>query len=486
MLFNSIAYAIFLPVVLALYLIVGRVSLRAQNLLLLLASYLFYGWWDWRFLCLLIASSVVDYWVGIGLKAAIKETHRRGLLIASLTVNLGTLGFFKYYNFFVTSLIDAFAQLGISLHAPTLKIILQVGVSFYTFQALTYTISVYRKRIEAERDPIKFLAYVAFFPQLVAGPIERAGRLLPQFARPRHVSPAQFTDGLRQIAWGLFCKIVVADNCAGIVNAIFASQEHIIGSVALTGAFFFAFQIYGDFSGYSHIAIGSARLLGFELMQNFATPYFSQSVPEFWHRWHISLSTWFRDYLFIPLGGSRVGKARQVFNILVTFTVSGIWHGANWTFIAWGFLNGLYYLPKILIGEPLERLTTSRIAVVRMTGIGFRMALTFFLTLLAWVLFRAKDLHQATIFISSIFSPSLFVNPGVTLRSMGVLTPAAFSLIGIAFMVTLEWVQRNKRFALEVDDRSLPLRWAAYASVATLVLVLRYTGTPLDFIYFQF
>ena len=486
MLFNSIDYAIFLPIVLALYVVFGRISLRAQNLLLLLASYLFYGWWDWRFLCLLIASSVVDYWVGIGLQTATNEARRRGLLIASLTVNLGTLGFFKYYNFFVTSLIDAFAQLGISLHAPTLKIILPVGVSFYTFQALTYTISVYRKRIEAEHDPIKFLAYVAFFPQLVAGPIERAGRLLPQFARPRHVSPAQFTDGLRQIAWGLFCKLVVADNCAGVVNAIFASHEHIIGSVALTGAFFFAFQIYGDFSGYSHIAIGSARLLGFELMQNFATPYFSQSVPEFWHRWHISLSTWFRDYLFIPLGGSRVGKARQVFNILVTFTVSGIWHGANWTFIAWGFLNGLYYLPKIFIGEPLARLTTSRATFVRVCGIGFRIALTFLLTLIAWVLFRADDIRQATMFISSIFSRSVLVNPAASLRDAGVLTPAAYSMIGIAFLVILEWIQRNKHFALEVDDRSMPLRWTAYACVATMVLVLRYTGTPLNFIYFQF
>ena len=486
MLFNSIAYAIFLPAVLALYLIAGRISLRAQNLLLLLASYLFYGWWDWRFLCLLIASSVVDYFVGIGLQAAAIERHRRGLLIASLTVNLGTLGFFKYYNFFATSLIDAFAQLGIGLHAPTLKVILPVGISFYTFQALTYTISVYRRRIETERDPIKFLAYVAFFPQLVAGPIERAGRLLPQFARPRHVSPAQFTDGLRQIAWGLFCKVVVADNCAGVVNAIFSSQTDVVGSVALTGAFFFAFQIYGDFSGYSHIALGSARLLGFELMQNFATPYFSQSVPEFWRRWHISLSTWFRDYLFIPLGGNRVGKGRQVFNILVTFTVSGIWHGANWTFIAWGFLNGLYYLPKIFIGEPLERLTTSRNAVVRIGGIGFRIAFTFFLTLLAWILFRASDIHQASAFISSIFSPSLLVNPSSTLRSMGMLMPAAFSLLGIAFMVSLEWVQRDKRFALEVSDQVMPIRWAAYAGVATLVLVLRYTGTPLDFIYFQF
>jgi D-alanyl-lipoteichoic acid acyltransferase DltB (MBOAT superfamily) len=360
-------------------------------------------------------------------------------------------------------------------------VILPVGLSFYTFQALTYTVGVYRRQLPAERDPITFFAYVAFFPQLVAGPIERAPHMLPQFNRPRHVTAADFSSGLRQITWGLFCKLVVADNCAQVVNAIFDGGHPVPGSVALLGAFFFAFQIYGDFSGYSHIALGSARLFGFELMQNFATPYFSRSIPEFWHRWHISLSTWFRDFVFIPLGGSRVGKARYARNILITFTASGLWHGANWTFVVWGFLNGLYYLPHVFLGPPSPQ---RGYGVLRTL---FAVLVTFLLTLLAWIFFRARTIGAALTMVASIFSPSIAIDPLPIVRAFGLLTTVTFAGFAIAAMCVLEFIQRGKGFALDFDARSAPAaRWTAYASVVALIVCLRYTGSALDFIYFQF
>jgi alginate O-acetyltransferase complex protein AlgI len=483
MLFHSAVYALFLPTVLGIYALLGLIrppmrGVRAQNFLLLAASYFFYGWWDWRFVGLIIVSSLIDFLVGLSLDAVSGERARRWILGASLAANLGILGFFKYYNFFVTSAVEAFDSLGWQVHASTLHVILPVGLSFYTFQSLTYTVGVYRRQIPAERDPIAFFAYVAFFPQLVAGPIERAGHLLPQFLRPRTVTAADFASGLRQITWGLFCKLVVADNCAVVVNSIFDHPGPVPGSVAALGAFFFAFQIYGDFSGYSHIALGSARLLGFELMQNFATPYFSQSIPEFWRRWHISLSTWFRDFVFIPLGGSRVSRPRYAFNILLTFTVSGLWHGANWTFVVWGFLNGLYYLPHIFLPAP----AAARSAAV----IVCRVALTFALTMVAWTFFRAKTMHAALTMLAAIFSPSIAANPLPLLKQFGVVAAMAFSAAAVAILLLLEYVQRDKGYALDVETRSLPTRWAAYAAVVAIIVCFRYTGSALDFIYFQF
>jgi alginate O-acetyltransferase complex protein AlgI len=486
MLFHTVIYAIFLPTVWLVYMLVGRMSLRAQNFVLLVASYFFYGWWDWRFLGLIALSSLVDYIVGLSLNVTSNNRTRRLILLASLVVNLGILGFFKYYDFFITSLIDAAASLGLDLQAPTLRIILPVGLSFYTFQALTYTVGVYRRQVRPERDPIAFFAYVAFFPQLVAGPIERAGHMLPQFNRPRRVTADDIASGLRQITWGLFCKLVVADNCAIVANSIFDSHRHLPGSVVLTGAVFFAFQIYGDFSGYSHIALGSARLFGFELMQNFATPYFSQSIPEFWRRWHISLSTWFRDFVFIPLGGSRVGILRYACNILVTFTISGLWHGASWTFVVWGFLNGLYYLPHIFFAKRLESARTGQTAALGMAMIAARILLTFFLTVLAWIFFRAKTIHGALVMAGSVFSTSIAANPTPLLREFGLLNPMFFAGAAIALMVVLEFLQRDKGFALQVESRPLATRWGAYAGVIGLILCFRYTGSALDFIYFQF
>jgi D-alanyl-lipoteichoic acid acyltransferase DltB (MBOAT superfamily) len=485
-LFNSSDYVLFLPLVLLAYLLLRRAGLRAQNSLLLLASYTFYGWWDWRFLGLLFGTTLNDYLVGIGLERTQNPRRRHALILLSIGVNLGVLGFFKYYNFFISSLIGAFAGIGVHLQAPTLKVILPVGISFYTFQALTYTIGVYRREMRATRDAIGFFAYVAFFPQLVAGPIERARHLLPQFFTPRVIEPEAFASGLRQMLWGFFCKLVVADNCATVVNSIFDHKTALPGSIMLLGSILFAFQIYADFSGYSHIALGTARLFGFELMQNFATPYFSQSPPEFWRRWHISLSTWFRDYVYIPLGGNRTSKPRQAFNLLVTFTLSGLWHGANWTFIVWGVLNGLYVIPRVFIGEPLARPASSPEFFVRIPTMMFRMLLTFALTVIAWIFFRSPTIAGAWRTVREIASRSLFVNPIPILRSMGLLTTVAYAALAIAFLLALEWWQRDKRYALELGEQAALVTWPACALVFVITLLFRYTGASLDFIYFQF
>jgi alginate O-acetyltransferase complex protein AlgI len=485
-LFNSADYALFLPLVLLVYVLLRRVGLRAQNAWMLLASYTFYGWWDWRFLGLLFGTTLNDYLVGLGLERTDSPRRRRALILLSIGVNLGVLGFFKYYNFFVASLIDAFAGIGVHLQAPTLKVILPVGISFYTFQALTYTISVYRREMRATRDPIGFFAYVAFFPQLVAGPIERARHLLPQFFVPRVIEPNAFASGLRQMLWGFFCKLVVADNCATVVNAIFDHHGPLPGSLKLLGATLFAFQIYADFSGYSHIALGTARLFGFELMQNFATPYFSQNHTEFWRRWHISLSTWFRDYVYIPLGGNRTSRARQALNLMLTFTLSGLWHGANWTFIVWGMLNGLYVIPRLFIGEPLAKAASSRRFLVRAPTILFRMLVTFALTVLAWIFFRSPTIAGAWHMLGDIASPSVFVSPLPLLRSMGLLTTVVYAAFAIAFLLALEWWQRDRKYPLELGERAALVTWPACTLVFVITLLFRYTGASLDFIYFQF
>jgi D-alanyl-lipoteichoic acid acyltransferase DltB (MBOAT superfamily) len=307
MLFNSLDFAIFLPVVFLLYWFVFQKKIKAQNALVALASYVFYGWWDWRFLSLIIFSSVIDYFIGLQLENIKKDRYRSLLLWTSIFVNLGLLGFFKYFNFFIDNFLDAFSFFGYQIPNTSLNIILPVGISFYTFQTLSYTIDVYRKQLKPTKDFVAFTAFVSFFPQLVAGPIERASNLLPQFYKKRKFDYSIAVDGMRQILWGLFKKIVIADNCAKYANEIFNNSGNYSGTTLLLGALFFTFQIYGDFSGYSDIAIGTSRLFGFKLMKNFAFPYFSRDIAEFWRRWHISLSSWFRDYLYIPLGGSRGG-----------------------------------------------------------------------------------------------------------------------------------------------------------------------------------
>ena len=478
MLFNSLEFALFLPIVFALYWFVCNKSIRLQNVLLLAASYFFYGWWDWRFLSLIIFSSFVDFIVGKQLEKEKEEYKRKIYLWVSILINLGFLGIFKYFNFFAQSFTDAFTLLGVSFEPNRLNIILPVGISFYTFQTLSYTIDIYKKQLKASKDIIAFFAFVSFFPQLVAGPIERASNLLPQFFKKREFSYFKAKDGLRQILWGLFKKVVVADNCAIIVDIIFSDHNAYSGSTLFIGALFFTFQIYGDFSGYSDIAIGTARLFGFNLMQNFAFPYFSRDIAEFWRRWHISLSTWFRDYLYIPLGGSRGGIVMKIRNTFVIFLVSGFWHGPNWTFIFWGALNAFYFLPLLLTNR-----NRNNIGVVAEGRIlpsfldGLNILTTFILTVFAWIFFRADSLIIAIEYIGGIFSPSLFSMPTI-------LPFLTLALIG--FLCSIEWFGRTQQHALEVFLLKWPklIRWTFY--LVLILMIVQLGQKEQSFIYFQF
>jgi alginate O-acetyltransferase complex protein AlgI len=351
MLFNSLTFIIFLPIVFCCYWFLFQKKIKYQNILILIASYVFYGWWDWRFLSLIIFSTLIDFSVAKAMHAAKSQTQKKYFLYASIFVNIGLLGFFKYFNFFIESWVELCQNIGFQVNITTLNIILPVGISFYTFQTLSYTIDIYREKIEPETNLINFSAFVAFFPQLVAGPIERASNLLPQFSKQRTFSYEKAVSGIRLILWGLFKKVVIADSCAMYANTIFENSENYNSGTLILGAIFFAFQIYGDFSGYSDIAIGVARLFGFDLMTNFKKPYFSRDIAEFWRRWHISLSTWFRDYVYIPLGGSKGSLLKKIRNVFIIFIVSGFWHGANWTFIFWGLLNALFFIPLLLLNK---------------------------------------------------------------------------------------------------------------------------------------
>ncbi len=404
MLFNSIEFAIFLPVVFILYWFVTNNNLKIQNVLLLASSYFFYGWWDWRFLSLIAFSTIVDFFVGIQLGKTNVKSKRKWLLLTSIFVNIGFLACFKYFNFFSESFSELFTLFGKHIDPTRLNVILPVGISFYTFQTLSYSIDVYKEKLKPSKDFIAFGAYVSFFPQLVAGPIERATKLLPQFNVKRIFDNKKAVDGLRQILWGLFKKIVIADNCAGYVNDIFTNSSQYSGSVLMLGAVLFAFQIYGDFSGYSDIAIGTARLFGFNLMRNFAFPYFSRDIAEFWRRWHISLSSWFRDYVYIPLGGSRGSTWMKVRNTLIIFLVSGFWHGANWTFVFWGLLHALFFMPLLIIKRNRKNVDQVAGKSFFPTLIEtFQMLVTFLLTTLAWVFFRAENIKHAFLYLSGIF-----------------------------------------------------------------------------------
>ncbi|OQY00037.1 MAG: membrane-bound O-acyltransferase family protein [Bacteroidetes bacterium 4572_128] len=483
MLFNSIEFAIFLPLIFILYWFVANKNLKFQNILLVVASYVFYGWWDWRFLSLIIFSSAVDYFVGLGLKKEENESKRKLLLWTSIFVNLGFLGVFKYFNFFAESFADAFMLFGQKIEANRLNIILPVGISFYTFQTLSYSIDVYKRKLEPTKDIISFFAFVSFFPQLVAGPIERATNLLPQFYKKRNFSYDKAVDGMRQILWGLFKKIVIADNCAIYANDIFNNYTDYSGSTLVIGAIFFAFQIYGDFSGYSDIAIGTSRLFGFNLKQNFAFPYFSRDIAEFWRRWHISLSTWFRDYLYIPMGGSRGGTWMKIRNTFIIFIVSGFWHGANWTFIIWGALNAIYFLPLMLMKKNRKNINTvAEGKFFPSIKEFFNMAITFALTVFAWIFFRAENLSHAMDYISIIFSKSLFSFP-----NLNIIKRSLFVILITLIFLFVEWTQRNKKHGLEIKNIKFPriFKWSFYSFIIFLIFMFTQTNeTP--FIYFQF
>jgi len=486
MLFNSFDFAIFLPLIFILYWFVAQKNLGLQNLLIVLASYTFYGWWDWRFLSLILFSSIVDYLVGLGMNRYESQLKRKILLWTSITVNLGFLGFFKYYNFFVESFASTFSFFGRDINVNTLDIILPVGISFYTFQTLSYSIDIYKKKLEPTKNFITFSAFVSFFPQLVAGPIERATNLLPQFYKKREFDLHLAVDGMRQILWGLFKKIVIADNCAEFANLMFNDPTQYSGSALLIGAVFFAFQIYGDFSGYSDIAIGTSRLFGFNLKRNFRYPYFARDIAEFWRRWHISLSTWFRDYLYIPLGGSKVGTLKKIRNTLIIFVVSGFWHGANWTFIIWGALNALYILPLILRSKNRKHLTEvaegKMLPSLRELG---SILLTFGLTTIAWVFFRAKSVEAAFEYIAGIFKPSFFSLP----KGEDFVGTALHPLLLISILFTfilVEWIGRGQEHAMATlgSKWNRTLRFGMYYAI--IVAIFWFGGREQQFIYFQF
>ena len=480
MLFNSFQFLLFLPIVFCLYWFVFNKSLRAQNLLIVVVSYIFYGWWDWRFLFLMAFTSL---WAWLfGLLDTKYERGRKFRLAVSLIINLGILGYFKYFNFFVDQAIALLNSLGVQANPISLKIILPVGISFYTFQALSYTIDVHRKQIEPTKDPIAFLAYVSFFPQLVAGPIERATNLLPQFLSPRSFNYAAATDGCRQMLWGFIKKMVIADNCAILANTVLNNSQRYSGGSIFIGLVFFSIQIYCDFSGYSDIAIGCSRLFGINIMRNFAYPYFSRDIAEFWRRWHISLTTWFRDYIYIPLGGSRCGKLKQIRNIFIIFIVSGFWHGANWTFIAWGAFHALCFLPLLL--REKNRKYTDTVAEGRfLPSIRelFQMASTFFITVIGWAFFRAPDITTAISWITSSFNildPEYFI----------LIRPNRFLLPYLAVFIITEWMARNRMHGLSITTKipSRPMRWTIYIALI-IVCIGNFTAIhQQSFIYFQF
>lgn len=487
MLFNSFEFAIFLPLVFLVYWFVLQKHLKAQNLFIVTVSYLFYGWWDWRFLLLIALTTTCSYASGILIQRAnnkqlaVKHIDSRNwtkyIAASNIILNLAILCLFKYFNFFSENFAKLFDVFGYELDWVTLDILLPVGISFYTFQALSYTIDVYKKKIEPTHDVVSFFAYVSFFPQLVAGPIERATNLLPQFYKSRTFDYAKAVDGMRQILWGLFKKIVVADNCATAVNDIFNSYQDQSGSTLLLGGVLFAFQIYGDFSGYSDIAIGTARLLGIDLMRNFNFPYFSRDIAEFWRRWHISLNTWFRDYIYIPLGGSRRGTRIAIRNTFIIFIVSGFWHGANWTFITWGAFHAMLFLPLMLLKQ--NRKYTDTVAQNHWypslrEALG--MLFTFFLVVIGWIIFRADNITQAVDYLGCMFSASLFSMP---------LLASKKTLLFIILLVIVEWLGRRNQHALEqLPFKRRIIRWMFYFIIVLIIML--FAGQQGAFIYFQF
>lgn len=478
MLFNSISFLVFLPIVFGIYWMIQSKNYKWQNVLLLLASYYFYACWDWRFLFLLMFSTLLDYCSGLMMENMGQKGKRRFWFWTSILINVGFLGVFKYFNFFSESFAEAFHLIGIELSPFTLNIILPVGISFYTFHGLSYVIDIYNKKIYAERNFVDYAVFVSYFPLLVAGPIERATHLLPQIKKQRSFNYAQAVSGMRQILWGFFKKIVIADNCAVVVNQLFENPSSYSASTLALGAVLFAFQIYGDFSGYSDIALGTSRLFGIELLKNFSFPYFSRDIAEFWRRWHISLSSWFRDYVYIPLGGSKGGKWMQIRNTFIIFLLSGFWHGANWTFLIWGGLNAVFFLPLLISKNNRKNLDT--VAMNRSfpnLQEFFMMLVTFTLTTLAWIFFRADSVSIAFEYIFGLFDKTFFSIPSIRPKAL---------IILLVFFVWIEWIGRRNNFAIEnfLDGRKRIFRYAFY--ILIVILLAFFGGSQQEFIYFQF
>ncbi len=479
MLFNSIEFLIFFCIVFVVYWFALKKSYTKQNIFILVASYIFYGWWDWRFLFLISLSTVTDYTIGIFMSQSTTQKSKKRFLWLSLMVNLGLLAIFKYYNFFVDNFVEAFGLLGIELNARTLSIILPVGISFYTFQTLSYTIDIYRGRIEPTKNFIAFATFISFFPQLVAGPIERATNLLPQFLKERNFTTNNAIDGLRQIIWGLFKKVVIADNCGVFVDDIFTNYADYSGGVVFLGAILFAFQLYGDFSGYSDIAIGVARILGFNLLQNFKFPYFTSNMSDFWGRWHISLSTWTNDYIFLPLNTalSKVSKKSIYTSLIITFLILGLWHGANWTYVVFGLIHGLTVAFEFLTRKQ-RNISKKKYSKIFSLG-GW--AITMFIWLLSLIFFRALSVDHAWGIISSVQLSNLF-----DFSSFSFSTDLIIVLVFIALLLAVEWKSRFYEHTLEKLELRLgpiPRRLTYYFLV---FVILGFKGSEQNFIYFQF
>ncbi len=483
MLFNSIEFCFFLPIVFCLYWCVLKKNLRAQNVLLLVASYFFYGFWDWRFLSLIFLSTVVDYFVAQQIFIKEKKSLKILWLWVSVIFNLGLLGFFKYYNFFIASWVEMFSNLGYTIHSTwTLQIILPVGISFYTFQTMSYSFDVYYKQIKPTKDFLAFATFVSFFPQLVAGPIERASNLLPQIITKKTFNHNQIVSGLKLILWGLFKKIVMADALAPIVDDIFSNYSTYPSSTLILGAVFFSFQIYGDFSGYSDIAIGVAKLFGIELLSNFKFPYFSRNIAEFWNRWHISLSNWFKYYVYIPLGGSRRGRLVSIRNIAIVFLVSGLWHGANWTYIVWGAFHSLLYIPTFLLGnnKKYKNSIVGETSFISTFKEFFKITLVFVLVSFSWIFFRSKTILQAVDYIQNIFlnfSFELYNHP----RGYRMIDYYVLIMVFLLFEYIIRKDERNP-----FDFKSRVVRFLIYTIVILSMLLFYDDGIDRSFIYFQF
>ena len=490
MLFNSTEFLFFLPIVFLLYWLVFR-SYRWQNMLIVLASYVFYGWWDWRFLLLIALTSFCSFLSGVGLERYEGNRSRQKLVsAANIILNLSILGVFKYYNFFVESFSFLFSSMGLQLDWVTLNIVLPVGISFYTFQALSYTIDVYQHKLRATHDVVAFFAYISFFPQLVAGPIERATHLLPQFQSKRSFEYDKAVDGCRQMLWGFFKKMVIADNCGSVVTEIWGSYGHQPGFILFCGAILFTIQIYCDFSGYSDIAIGCARLFGFDLMKNFDYPHLARSIPEFWRRWHISLTTWFRDYVYFPLGGSRCSQGRAIRNVLLVWAVSGLWHGANWTFVCWGLYHGILLAIYNVLGINTKyqhivaygKWLPSVKEVVQVTS-------TFLLVAIGLVIFRAETLTDAVGYLSGMCSTSLFDMTASLEFLQGQMLQLYILIPGILLLFTSEWFSRHRVYPLQFApggfvSRHAVVRYSIY--VCFLIMIFGLSMSKAEFIYFRF
>lgn len=477
MLFNSVEFLLFLPTVFVLYWFVFNQNLKGQNLLILISSYVFYGWWDYRFLSLIFLSTIVDYIIGLNIPIQDSEKKQKLLIWCSVLFNLSVLGFFKYYNFFVDSWIDLFSSVGYEIKSVwTLNIILPVGISFYTFQTMSYTIDIYRKKLEPTKDFISFASFVSFFPQLVAGPIERATNLLPQILNKREFKYEQGVQGLKLILWGMFKKVVIADSLAPMVENIFSNYEDFGGGTLWLGAIYFAFQIYCDFSGYSDMAIGTSKLFGFELMSNFKFPYFSRNIGEFWRRWHISLSTWFRDYLYIPLGGSQEGNFKSIRNIFIIFLVSGFWHGANWTFIFWGLFHSILFLPSFIFNNN-RKYTTSIIAEKTLLPSPkefIQVITTFILVTIGWVFFRSESIVDSFVYLKKMvfqFYNFQHIKPTIILFGMG--------------FIILEFIIKSDERDILFSKRK-EINYFLFLLLGVLTTLLFFKENNTDFIYFQF